>query len=187
MMQVPFLLRPIILFIIAVALIRLTGRRSIGQMTIAQTVMMISIGAIIVEPFADKDIRKTVIAAGIFIILLIIFELCSFYFEGFKRLLVGEPIIIIRKGTFDVKALKKLRLTEQEVLSRLRQEGIPKLSYIEEGALESNGEFGYKLTRGAEPLRVEDMIYILNKVLSEDAKKKLHVEIEDFLNTDEKK
>lgn len=180
-MQVPFLLRPIILFITAVILIRLTGRRSIAQMTIAQTVMMISIGAIIVEPFADKDIKKTIMAAIIFVVLLIVFEICAFYSKTFKKWVVGEPIVIIRKGSFDEKSLKKLRLTEVEVLSRLRQEGIPKLSYIEEGTLESNGEFGFKLTREAEPLRVEDMIYILNQVLSDEAKKKLDVQVQDLV------
>lgn len=180
-MQIPFLLRPIVLFIMAVVLIRLTGRRSISQMTIAQTVLMISIGAIIVEPFSDKDIVKTVIAAVIFVVLLIIFEICSFYSKGFKKCAVGEPIVIIRDGIMDEKALKKLRITKEEVLSRLRQEGIPKLSYIEEGTLESNGEFGFKLTKEAEPLRMEDMIYILNQVLSDEAKKKLSVQVQDFM------
>lgn len=181
-MEVPFLLRPIILFIMAVVLIRLTGRRSISQMTIAQTVLMISIGAIIVEPFADKDIRKTVIAAIIFVVLLIIFELCSFYSKFFKKLAVGEPKVIIRNGVFDEMQLKKLRITKEEVMSRLRQEGIPKLSYIEEGTLEANGEFSYRLTKAAEPLKVEDMVYILNEVLSDEAKKKLAVKVEDFIN-----
>ncbi len=181
-MQVPFLLRPIILFIMAVILIRLTGRRSIAQMTIAQTVLMISIGAIIVEPFSDKDIRKTAIAAIIFVVLLVIFEICSFYFKGFKRLAVGEPIVIIRKGELDEVQLKKLRLTREEVMSRLRQAGIPKLSYIEEGTLESNGEFGYRLTKEAEPLKVGELIYILNEVsnevLSDETKQKLRARLE---------
>lgn len=181
-MEVPFLLRPIILFIMAVILIRLTGRRSISQMTIAQTVLMISIGAIIVEPFSDKDIRKTAIAAMIFVALLVIFEYCSFYFKFFKKLAVGEPKVIIRNGTFDEEQLKRLRLTKEEVMSRLRQEGIPKLDYIEEGTLETNGEFGYRLRKGAEPLRIEDMVYILDDVLSDEAKKKLAVKVEDFMH-----
>lgn len=184
-MEVPFLLRPIILFIMAVILIRFTGRRSISQMTIAQTVLMISIGAIIVEPFSDKDIKKTVIAAVIFVVLLIIFEICSFYSKHFKKWVVGEPIVIIRRGIFDEAALRKLRITKEEVLSRLRQEGIAKLSYIEEGTLESNGEFGYKLTKSAEVVRMEDLVYILNQVLSDEAKKKSMIQVEDITNHSE--
>ena len=66
----------------------------------------------------------------------------------------------------------------------MRQGGIPKLSYIEEETLETNGEFGYKLTRKAEPVRVEDMIYLFNDVLKEDTKKKIKIDIEDFIKKD---
>ena len=177
-MQVPFILRPIILFIMAVVLIRLTGRRSISQMTIAQTVLMISIGAIIVEPFSDKDIRKTAIAAVIFVVLLIIFEICSFYSKLFKKWVVGEPKVIIRNGQFEEAQLKKLRLTKGEVLSRLRQAGITRMSDIEEGTLESNGEFGYRLKKEAEPLKIEDMIQLLDAILSDEAKQKLRQQVE---------
>lgn len=181
-MEIPFLLKPIILFVVAVFLLRLTGRRSIAQMTIAQTVMIISIGAIIVEPFADKDIKKTIATATIYILLLIIFEVASFYMKWFKKLAVGNKIIIIQDGKFDEAKLKKLRLTKEEVLSRLRQEGIPKLEYVEEGTLESNGEFGFRLTPGAEPLRVQDMIYILNEILSQDMKQKIDLKPEQVMN-----
>ncbi|MGL5677942.1 MAG: DUF421 domain-containing protein [Cellulosilyticaceae bacterium] len=184
-MHIPFLLKPIILFIVAVFLIRLTGRRSLAEMTIAQTVMIISIGAIIVEPFADKDVKKTIITATIFIILLILFELLAFYFKFFKKLAVGEPIVIIRQGIFDDKNLRKLRLTKEEVLAKLRQEGIPKLDYIAEGTMESNGEFGYKLTKEAEPMRVGDMIQLLSSVLGEEEKRKLATALKDLKKIDE--
>ncbi|MBE6022719.1 MAG: DUF421 domain-containing protein [Cellulosilyticum sp.] len=176
-MQIPFLLRPVILFIMAVILIRLTGRRSISQMTIAQTVLMISIGAIIVEPFSDKDIRKTAIAAIIFVILLILFEFCSFYSKSFKKCFVGEPKMIIRQGKFDEVQLRKLRLTQEEVMSRLRQIGITQITDIEEGILESNGELGYKLTKEAQPLKRGEFMELLSELLDEEAKEKLQKKI----------
>lgn len=163
----PFLLKPVVLFTIAVVLLRVTGRRSIAQMTIAQTVVIISIGAIIVEPFADKDILKTVVAATLYIIMLMIFEFFEFHWKKFKKVAIGEEITIIKNGQFEEENLRKLKLTYEEVLSRMRQEGIPKLSYIEEGTLEPNGEFGFRLKSGAEPLRVEDMQYILNYIMKE--------------------
>lgn len=161
----PFLLKPIVLFVVAVFLLRVTGRRSIAQMTIAQTVVIISIGAIIVEPFSDKDIKKTVIAASIYIILLMLFEYFEFHSKLFKKVAIGQEIIIILNGEFVEQNLKKLKLTKTEVLSRMRQEGIPSLDYIAQGSLEPNGEFGFRLRPGAEPLRVEDMEYILNHFL----------------------
>ncbi|MGL4737117.1 MAG: DUF421 domain-containing protein [Cellulosilyticaceae bacterium] len=183
-MQIPFLIKPVILFIVAVCLIRLTGRRSLSQMTIAQTVLIISIGAIIVEPFADKDIKKTVATASIFVILLLTFEVLSFYSKTFKRWVVGEAIVIIEKGEFVTKNLRRLRLTENEVLSRIRQEGIPKLEYIELGTLEPNGEFGFILRWDAEPVRVKDFLSLLKNLLDDEKVAQIQKHIETVIIED---
>lgn len=161
----PFILKPIILYIVAIILLRITGRRSLAQMTIAQTVMVISIGAIIVEPFADKDITKTIIAASIYIVLLLIFEWLEYYFHGFEKLAVGKEVIIIKNGDFVSSNLRRLKITEAEIMTRIRQEGIPNINYIEKGTLEPNGQFGFILRREAEPIRVRDIEYIFNKIL----------------------
>ncbi|QUH27625.1 DUF421 domain-containing protein [Vallitalea guaymasensis] len=161
----PFLLKPIVLYVVAIVLLRITGRRSLAQMTIAQTVMVISIGAIIVEPFADKDIIKTIIAASIYIVLLLLFEYLEFHFHFFEKIAVGREVIIIENGSFIPANLKKLKLTKAEIMTRVRQEGIPNLNYIEKGTLEPNGQFGFILKRGAEPIRVQDMEYLLNTIL----------------------
>lgn len=161
----PFVLKPIILYVVAIILLRITGRRSLAQMTIAQTVMVISIGAIIVEPFADKDITKTIIAASIYIVLLLVFEYLEFHFHGFEELAVGKEVIIIDNGEFVNKNLKRLKITKTEIMTRVRQEGIPDLNYIEKGTLEPNGQFGFVLKRGAEPIRVQDIEFIINTIL----------------------
>ncbi|GKX32183.1 DUF421 domain-containing protein [Vallitalea longa] len=163
----PFILKPIVLYVVAIILLRITGRRSLAQMTIAQTVMVISIGAIIVEPFADKDVAKTIIAASIYILLLLIFEYLEFHFHGFEKLAVGKEVIIIKDGNFVPENLKKLKITKTEIMTRVRQEGIPNLNYIEKGTLEPNGQFGFILKRGAEPIRVQDIEYIVNSILLE--------------------
>ena len=82
----PFILKPIVLYLVAVILLKITGRRSISQMTISQTILIISLGHIIVEPFADKDVTKTIIVAVIFTVLLILFEVFEYYFKGFEKL-----------------------------------------------------------------------------------------------------
>lgn len=162
----PFILKPIILYIVAVLLLKITGRRSIAQMTISQTILIISLGAIIVEPFADKDVKKTIIAASIFTALLILFEVLEYYFKGFKKTVIGKEKIIVKDGVIDQENMKKLRLTNDELLSRLRQEGINKVENIKKATIEPNGELGYELTKSAQPITVEDMQFILNKMFN---------------------
>lgn len=162
----PFLLKPIVLYIVAVVLLRLTGRRSISQMTISQTVLVLSLGEIIIEPFADKDIKKTIAVAAILAILLILFEVVEYYFKGFEKIAVGHEIIIITDGVIDQKSMKKLRLTKDELYSRLRQKGISKIEDVKKATLEPNGELGFELTKAAQPITARDLEFILNKVLA---------------------
>lgn len=162
----PLLLKPIVLYIAAVFLLRITGRRSIAQMTISQTILIISLGNIIVEPFADKAVTKAITVAIIFTILLILFEVFEYHFKGFEKVAVGEEKVIVKDGVIDQKNMKELRLTNNELYSRLRQQGIDKIEDLKKATLESNGELGYKLTKSAQPITVDDMQFILSKILN---------------------
>ncbi len=182
----PFVLKPIVLYIIAVIFLRLTGRRSISQMTISQTVLVLSLGHIIVEPFADKDIKKTIMVAAILAILLILFEITEFYSKGFSKIAVGKEIVIVTDGVIDRKNMKKLKLTKDELYSRLRQKGISKIEDIKKATLETNGELGFELTKAAQPITIGDLEYILNKVLSKQSTSIEHIDLVEELKKKEK-
>jgi len=162
------MLKPIILYIVAVFLLKITGRRSLAQMTISQTILIISLGAIIVEPFADKDVKKTIIVAAIFTILLILFEVLEYYSKSFEKFVVGKEILIVNDGIINQDNMKKLKFTNDELFSRLRQEGINKIEHIKKATIEPNGELGYELIKEAQPITVGDMQFILNEILSND-------------------
>lgn len=163
----PFILKPILLYLVAVVLLRITGRRSISQMTISQTILIISLGHIIVEPFVNKDIPKTIIAAIVFTSLLILFEVAEYYFKGFEKVLVGKEKVLISSGVINQKTMKKLRLTKNELYSLLRQKGINQISDIKKATLEPNGELGYELMKAAQPITVADLEHIINQLLDE--------------------
>lgn len=182
----PFILKPIILYIVGVFLLRITGRRSLAQMTISQTILVISLGDIIVEPFADKDIEKTIIVAVILVALLILFEVVEYYFKGFEKVVVGREKVLIKDGVIDQKNMKELRLTDDMLYSRLRQKGIKKIEDIKVATLEPNGELGFELTKGAQPITVEDMEFILNKILNTQNNSLEYLNlVEDLRNKDQ--
>lgn len=63
-----------VLILAGIFLLRIAGRKSISQMTLAQTVVMISIGTIIVQPIVEKSIIKAIVGAAIFVISVVILE-----------------------------------------------------------------------------------------------------------------
>lgn len=149
---------PIIKSIILVAcgflLLRMAGRKSISQMTVGQTVVMISIGSIIIEPIATDRMYNTLVASLTFIIFLILTEYLEVNFPIAENFLTGKSKVLIEDGKINEKNLKKLRLTVDKLEMRLREKGINNLADIKTATLEPNGQLGYELVRSAQPLTI---------------------------------
>lgn len=146
-----FVLETLFLILTGIVLLRISGRKSISQMTIATTVVMISIGTIIVQPIIEDSILKTVAAAAIFIIVLLLIEYLKMKFDFFESLIAGKAVVLIENGELQEQNLKKHRLTVDQLEMRLRTQGISKLSDVKNVTLESNGQIGYELSDDAKP------------------------------------
>ena len=64
-----FIWQSVILILTGILLLRIAGRKSIAQMTLAQTVVMISLGTIIVQPIVEKSMLKAIGGAAILFLL----------------------------------------------------------------------------------------------------------------------
>lgn len=148
-----------------IILLRLSGRKSIAQMTVATTVIMISIGEILAQAIVENKIWRSVVAVGLFLITLMALEWLELKSKLIQRLLSGEPVTVIREGRIDEQALGKLRITRQQLEMRLRQEGITSMDDIQNATIEINGELGYELQKHAQPVTVGEMEKLLERYL----------------------
>ena len=121
-------------------LLRFVGRKSISQMTIPTTVIMISIGSIIIQPFIEKNIWKTIGSAFIIVLLLIVVELMQVRFQWMEALFVGRAVPVIEDGELNPTNLRKMRMTVDQLEMRLRQSGHGSYREIEIATLEPNGQ-----------------------------------------------
>lgn len=149
-----FALASVIMVFAGVLLLRVAGRKSISQMTLAETVVMISIGSIIVKPIVEQSVWKTVVAAGIFVAALLFMEIMQVKFNAVEKFIMGKSKVIIQNGVIDIKQLRKLRISVDELEMRIRITGISKIADIKTATLEANGQIGYELTDEAKPLTV---------------------------------
>ena len=61
-------------FFVGKIILRLGGRKSISQMTITQTIVMIGIGSLLIQPIAEENIMTTLLVALVFTILMVLTE-----------------------------------------------------------------------------------------------------------------
>lgn len=153
--------RSLILIISGMVLLRLAGRKSISQMTIPTTIIMISIGTVIVQPIADKHIILALTAATVFIALLIFVEYLQLKWDWFEQLLKGSAKIVIRDGALETDALKKLRLSVDQLEMKLRQAGVSRMEDVKTCTIEPNGQLGYEWAPDARPVTYGQMKQLL--------------------------
>lgn len=144
-------------------LLRISGRKSISQMTIPTTITMISIGTIIVQPIANENILITGIAAIVFILVLIVVEFLQVRWNGFEKWIKGPAIIVINDGQLELHNLKRLRLTVDALEMKLRLKGISKISDVKTATIEPNGQLGYELQDWAKPVTAAQIENLLSK------------------------
>jgi uncharacterized membrane protein YcaP (DUF421 family) len=147
----------ILIFIVATFLLRIGGRKTISQMTVPQTVIMIGIGTLLIQPVTGKGLWTTFVVAGILVLSLIITEYIQLKMDGAETFISGKAIPVIENGDIIENNLRKLRLPVDKLEERLRQFGITKISDVQYATLESNGQLGYTLINEKQPATKEDI------------------------------
>ncbi|GAE30247.1 DUF421 domain-containing protein [Halalkalibacter hemicellulosilyticus] len=149
-----FIWESIVMIFTGFLLLRVSGRKSIAQMTITTTIVMISIGAIIVQPIIEDSVIKTMITIAIFISILVFIEYLQMKFNSLEKLFTGKAISIIEDGQIHLQNLMKIRLTIDKLEMQIRQQRISNISDIKNATIEPNGQLGYELFPDSKPLTV---------------------------------
>src|SRR5690625_4731106 len=137
-------------------LLRLAGRKSISQMTLTQTVIMIGIGSLLIQPLAGENIWVTLGVGLMLILTLIVMEYAQIKLNFFEKLLTGSSKVVIENGVLNEKNLKKMRLTVDQLETNLRQQNVTKISDVQWCTLEPNGQIGFTLKPEAQTVTKQD-------------------------------
>ncbi|MGY5389361.1 DUF421 domain-containing protein [Bacillus spizizenii] len=152
----------LILIISGIILLRISGRKSISQMTLAQTVVMISIGTIIVQPIIETSLWKTLVAASIFTVALILMEWFQIKANWMEKFITGKAKLVIEDGKLNIENMTKLRLTVDQLEMRMRLHGISSIKDVKNATIEANGQLGYELRDDKKPLTMGDFKKMMN-------------------------
>lgn len=155
-MEWAYIWKAILIVIAGTVLLRISGRKTISQMTLAETVIMIAIGSLLIQPVAGENIWTTFVIGGVLIGTLLVMEFIQIKSDMFEKIITGKAKIIIDNGTLNEKSLKKLRLSVDQLEMMLRQNGVSKISDVKWATLEPNGQLGYELKQEAQPVTKKD-------------------------------
>ena len=163
-MELNWFWQAILIFTVGTFILRVGGRKSISQMTISQTIVMIGLGSLLIQPVTGKGLLITFLVALILTILMMISEYIEVKVDFLETLFTGKAVLVIENGKLNIKNLAKLRLSIDKVETRLRQAGISSIEDVKYATIEVSGQLGYELKDNKKPLTQEDFMKLMSEI-----------------------
>lgn len=134
--------RAIILYILVLIVMRLMGKREIGQLQPFELAISIMIADLASIPMTDTGvpISNGIIPILGLLVMHLMISIINMKSIKAREIISGKPTILIYRGKIDEKALKKERFTINELEERLRGNNIFNLGDVEYAILETSGQ-----------------------------------------------
>ena len=134
-------IRTIILYLVLIAVIRLMGKRQIGQMEPSEFVVTMLVANLASIPMQDGGIP---LYSGLVPILTVlgvelVLSALSMFSIRLRRLLCGKPVILIENGRVLRQNLRATRVTLDELTGHLREKDVLDITSVQYAILETNG------------------------------------------------
>ncbi len=134
-------IRTIVVYAVLVVVIRMMGKRQVGQMEPLEFVVTMLVANLASIPMQDSGIP---LLSGLVPILTVLgLELVLSWLSMrsifFRRMLCGKPVILIDNGKILADNLKNTRVTLDELTGHLREKDILDITSVQFAILETNG------------------------------------------------
>jgi uncharacterized membrane protein YcaP (DUF421 family) len=164
------ILRPIIVYIVLVLLLRIFGKRELAQLNPFDLVVLLSLSNTVQNALIGDDNSVTGGIIGAVTLLGINWLVVRMLFARPKleQALEGTERLLILNGHVDHEALKKETMTETELLSVLHRQGFDDFASVKKCVLEPNGGFFIEgFTPSGDEVRQADLVKRLEVLTSE--------------------
>lgn len=153
------LIRSIIIYVITFIIIRLMGKRQIGEMQPFEFVITLIIADLACLPMAELAVPLVHGIVPILVLYLLHFFICflSRKFMWFRYTITGRPAIVINPTGIDYKELRKLNMTLDDLMEAMRSLGYFSIDEVSYAIIETNGKLCAIPNAGNTPVTRQDL------------------------------
>lgn len=135
-------IRAVAIYVVLLVIIRLTGKRSLAQVTVVDFIILLIIGEAAQQALLGEDFSIT--QATLVIATLVLLERGSDYLarrsRWFKRVTQSVPVVIVADGEPVEEAMKREHLSVEDILTAAREkQGLERMDQIKWAVLETTG------------------------------------------------
>ena len=136
------IIRTIILYFFTLVIMRLTGKRQLGQLQPFELVITVMISQLATIPMQDARIPLIHVVGPIVTLLFlqVVTMFLSLKSENARKYICGKPSVIIEQGRIQIEELEHQKINLNDLLEELRLKGFYNIEDIEYAILETSGE-----------------------------------------------
>jgi uncharacterized membrane protein YcaP (DUF421 family) len=125
--------------------VRGTGKRSLSELTPLDLLLVVVVGDLVQQGVTQEDMSMTgaVLAASVFVGWTLLADALEKRSDRARRLISGEPVIVLHEGRPLTERLERERITLDELKEAARLEGHRDLEDLEYAVLETDGKFSF--------------------------------------------
>jgi uncharacterized membrane protein YcaP (DUF421 family) len=122
-------------------LLRVSGKRTLSKLNAFDFVFVVAVGSVFASTIISKDITlvEGVAALATLIAIQVVLAELAMRFSTVERIINGEPTLLLSHGKFIPRALRKERITEEEVRAAIRVKGVNRVEDVDAVILENDG------------------------------------------------
>jgi uncharacterized membrane protein YcaP (DUF421 family) len=138
---VEIVIRGTVIYLVLLAALRVLVRRHIGSLSLMDLLLIVLIADAAQNAMADEyhSITEGLVLCAVLIGWNYLLDWLSFRYETIEKLLEPRPLPVVRNGRMQRRNMRMELLTDDELMSQLRQQGIEKLESVKLAYIEPDG------------------------------------------------
>ncbi|MFU8898103.1 uncharacterized protein DUF421 [Roseinatronobacter thiooxidans] len=128
-------------YAILILMLRISGKRTLSKMNAFDLVVTVALGSTLATVLLNADIplAEGILALALLIALQYVITWLSVRSEWFEHFIKSEPTLLVHQGRFLDKAMRKQRVTREEIGAVLRANGKIDIAQVQYIVLETDG------------------------------------------------
>lgn len=133
--------RSLCVYLFMVIGIRVFGKNQLSQLNTGDVVLLLLISNAVQNAMVGENttLQGGVIAALVLFVANFILKRIMFSNRSFASLLESDPVILIRDGKIDEVALRRVKITKEELTEVIREHGVESVDHVKLSVLEVDG------------------------------------------------
>jgi uncharacterized membrane protein YcaP (DUF421 family) len=130
-------------YILLIALLRVSGKRTLAKWNAFDFIVTVAFGSLLATMILSQDtsLIQGLVGFGLLVVLQYLLSWLSTHYAEVRGLVKSQPTLLLHQGEFRDATLKSQRVTQGEVRTAIRNQGIAAIEDVEAVVLETDGSF----------------------------------------------